>query len=137
MTVAAMQQDHGRASPEGRVPDPRSIVLDVALIICVWQRHAFGLEYLEIVIVDFNFDIAASRFEHTGSGERGRARTCNRQLRRLMLYPIELLARVLHRNASIHCNGLLREVEILQAANLATHRERYSPVKEKNRRWID
>src|ERR1700676_1370334 len=27
------------------------------------------------------------------SGERGRARTCNRQLRRLMLYPIELLAR--------------------------------------------
>ena len=26
-------------------------------------------------------------------GERGRARTCNRQLRRLMLYPIELLAR--------------------------------------------
>ena len=27
-------------------------------------------------------------------GERGRARTCNRQLRRLMLYPIELLARV-------------------------------------------
>jgi hypothetical protein len=27
-----------------------------------------------------------------GYGERGRARTCNRQLRRLMLYPIELLA---------------------------------------------
>ena len=26
-------------------------------------------------------------------GERGRDRTCNRQLRRLMLYPIELLAR--------------------------------------------
>src|SRR3984885_9373813 len=28
----------------------------------------------------------------TCGGERGRARTCNRQLRRLMLYPIELLA---------------------------------------------
>ena len=48
-----------------------------------------------------------------------------------MLYPIELLARVLRRNASIHCNGLLREVEILQAMNLVTHRERYSPVNEK------
>jgi hypothetical protein len=44
---------------------------------------------------------------------------------------------VLRRNASIHCNGLLREVEILQAMNLVTHRERYSPVKEKNRRWIE
>src|SRR5580704_5872130 len=31
-------------------------------------------------------------FRINPGGERGRARTCNRQLRRLMLYPIELLA---------------------------------------------
>ncbi len=32
--------------------------------------------------------MAALRAIHKGSGERGRARTCNRQLRRLMLYPL-------------------------------------------------
>ena len=36
-------------------------------------------------------------------GERGRARTCNRQLRRLMLYPIELLAQ---QRACSHCSGM-------------------------------
>jgi hypothetical protein len=56
MAEAAMQQDHGRAGPVSRVPDPSTIAFDVALIFCNRQRRgAIRFKFAEVVVVGFHF----------------------------------------------------------------------------------
>jgi hypothetical protein len=63
MAEAAMQQDHGRAGPITGVPDPSSLVFDVALIICNRQRGgAVRFEFPEVVITNFHFSISHLRW---------------------------------------------------------------------------
>jgi len=52
MAEAAMQQDHGRAGPVRYIPDPHTIVFDVALIACDRQgRGPMRFEVLKVVVV--------------------------------------------------------------------------------------
>jgi hypothetical protein len=56
-----MQQDHGRAGPVSCVPDPRTLVFDVSLIICDRQRlGAVRCKPAEVVVVRFRFDLLPS-----------------------------------------------------------------------------
>lgn len=54
MAKAAMQQDHGWAGPVRDVPDPGTIMFDVALIICGRQLGGtVRLEPAEIIVACF------------------------------------------------------------------------------------
>jgi len=55
MAKAAMQEAHGRAGPVGCVPDPSTVVFDVALLICDRQRRGAGrFKPDEVVVVSFH-----------------------------------------------------------------------------------
>src|SRR5262245_26492689 len=55
MAEAAMQQDHGRAGPIRGVPEPSTVVFDIALISCDRQRcGALRFKPAEVVVVRFH-----------------------------------------------------------------------------------
>jgi hypothetical protein len=59
MPEAAMQQDHGRAGPIRCVPNLRTVVFDVAVIMGDRQRRGtIGFKLAEIVVVRFQGTLA-------------------------------------------------------------------------------
>ena len=52
MAKAAMQQNHGRAGPEGRIPDSSTVVVQIVLF--AWDRQgqsAMRFEILQVVVI--------------------------------------------------------------------------------------
>jgi hypothetical protein len=57
--------------------------------------------------LDYSSNQQKNRYELEGCGRRGRNRTCNPQIRNLMLYPFELRAHVIHNTSPAGCTALI------------------------------